>query len=386
MQEWNKVGEGLIGTSVEKIVAQWKTLRYHLPILERGPPLESPKRSKSASYQERVRYCQTSVNLSSKNDFWVTQRMRSKANNATQRRESIMETTVSNKSEAIKLEKKLLRSVGKAIADFSMIEEGDKVMVAISGGKDSWGMLHLLEILQKRAPISFELLALHLDQGEPYAPAAEIGEALKKHHTPSMVVRRQLYDIVEEKLQPNQIRCSLCSRLRRGSLYSIAQELGCTKIALGHHRDDLIETLLLNQFYTGRISSMPPKLTSDDGKNVVIRPLCYVPESALVELARHQNFPIFPCQSCDILDSKRGRVKRLLDELSQEIPGLKASLLRSMSNIRPSQLLDHSIWDFSTKKEPEATEVQSADTQQEATDLTATPKTSEPQVENQASL
>lgn len=245
-----------------------------------------------------------------------------------------------------KLKKKVLRQVGTAITDFQMIEDGDRVMVCISGGKDSWCMLYLLEELQKRAPISFELLAVHLDQGEPYAPVAEIEAALDAQPVPSKVVHRDLYTIVETKLKPGQTRCSLCSRLRRGALYNIADKLGCTKIALGHHRDDLIETLLLNQFFAGRISSMPPRLTSDDGKHIVIRPLSYVAESDLADLSTVVGYPVFSCISCDTIEGKRKQVKRLLASLEEEMPGLKQSLLRSLSEVRPSQLMDKKLWSF----------------------------------------
>lgn len=257
-----------------------------------------------------------------------------------------------------KLEKKLLRQTGKAIVDYGMIEEGDRVMVCMSGGKDSWCMLHLLEQLQKRAPIRFELLAVHLDQGEPYAQSSEIAKALAEQSVPFEVVKRHLYDIVEEKLQPGQVRCSLCSRLRRGALYNIATEFGCTKIALGHHRDDLIQTLLMNQFFTGRISAMPPKLTSDDGRHVVIRPLCNVAEDDIIALTQYKQFTIFPCLSCDLQDSKRGRVKQLIEDLEAEIPDIRQSLLRSLSNVRPSQLMDRALWSFETPEratEPSST-------------------------------
>lgn len=247
-----------------------------------------------------------------------------------------------------KLQKKLLRLTGQAISDFQMIEEGDKVMVCISGGKDSWCLLHLLTILQKRAPISFEMVAVHLYQGEPYAlpHANQIEEALGAQAVPSRVVRRDIHSVVEEKLAPNQIRCSLCSRLRRGALYDLAEEMGCTKMALGHHRDDLIETLLLNQFFTGRIASMPPRLTSDDGRNTVIRPLCYVPEQDLIDFVPVTGFPVFPCLSCNNIDGKRKRIKAWITQLEEEIPDVRQSLLRSLSHIKPSQMLDRNLWSF----------------------------------------
>lgn len=245
-----------------------------------------------------------------------------------------------------KLLKKVAHLVGKAIHDFNMIENGDRVMVALSGGKDSWCMLAVLEYLRQRAPIHFELMAVHLDQGEPDAPAAEIEAALAAQSVPYRVIHRDLYSVVEDKLQPGQTRCSLCSRLRRGALYSIATELGCSKIALGHHRDDLVETLLLNQFFVGRISSMPPRLTSDDGQHVVIRPMVYNAESELCELSQFIGYPVFRCVTCDTVDGQRKRVKQLLTDLETEIPGIKQSLLKSLSEVRPSQLMDKQLWSF----------------------------------------
>lgn len=252
-----------------------------------------------------------------------------------------------------KLLKRVAHLVGKAIHDFNMIEPDDHVMVALSGGKDSWCMLAVLEYLRQRAPIHFRLTAVHLDQGEPDAPAEEIEAALAAQSVPYRVIHRDLYTVVETKLQPGQTRCSLCSRLRRGALYSIAAELGCTKISLGHHRDDLVETLLLNQFFAGRISSMPPRLTSDDGHHVVIRPMVYTAESELQELSQVIGYPVFRCVTCDTVDGQRKRVKRLLTDLEAEFPGIKQSILRSLSEIRPSQLMDKQLWSFGLPPTPQ---------------------------------
>lgn len=250
------------------------------------------------------------------------------------------------------LSKRLLRQLGRAIEVYNMIEEGDRVMVCISGGKDSWCMLHLLSSFQKKMPFSFELLAVHLDQGEPYAPVAQIAEALAGQSVPYEIVHKDIYQIVEERLRPGQMRCSLCSKMRRGALYHFAEELGCNKIALGHHRDDFIETLLLNQFFVGRLSAMPPYLRSDDGRHVVIRPLVFAAESDLVAFAPHTGYPVFSCQTCDTIDGKRQRIKKLLSDLESEIPNIKQSLLRSLSEVRPTQLMDQKLWKL-LEDEPE---------------------------------
>ncbi len=245
-----------------------------------------------------------------------------------------------------KLRKKLLHQVGRAIQEYKMIEEGDKIMVAVSGGKDSWGLLYLLRELQKSSPVSFSLLAVHLDQGEPLTVTDKIEEALAQQDVPYRIFYRKIYDLIEAKLKEGDNRCSLCSRLRRGALYNIAHELGFSKIALGHHRDDLIITSLLNQFYTGTFASMPPRLESDDGRNVVIRPLCLVAEDDLLLLSHHLGFFISPCLNCQSIDNKRTFISKLLRQLEREIPNVKQTLLRSLSNVRPSQLLDKDLHPF----------------------------------------
>ncbi len=246
-----------------------------------------------------------------------------------------------------RLEKSLLGHVGRAIADFGLISPGDRVMVAVSGGKDSYGLLHLLRLLQKKAPVPFTLLAVNLDQGQPGYPGHRLEGWLRDNGYEYRMLKEDTYRIVKEKLEPGQTQCSLCSRLRRGVLYNAAVELGCNKLALGHHRDDLIHTLLLNLFFAGSMGSMPPKLKSDDGRNTVIRPLAYAPESELAELAAALEFPIIPCELCGSQDNlQRKRVKRLVDDLAHEIPNVRSSILGAMSNLRTSHLLDKGLWSF----------------------------------------
>src|SRR5579871_610725 len=248
-------------------------------------------------------------------------------------------------SEENRLEKSLLSHLGKAIADFGLIAEGDRILVAVSGGKDSHTLLHLLRLMQERAPVGFELLAVNLDQGHPGFPGDKLESYLRGEGYAYRMLKEETYSVVLEKLEPGKTQCSLCSRLRRGVLYNAAVELQCNKIALGHHRDDLIETLFLNLFFAGSLKSMPPLLHSDDGRNVVIRPLCYAPEREIAAYAELKGFPIIPCDLCGSQENlQRKRVKRLLDDLGKDIPFLRQSVLAAMGNVRPTHLIDRRLW------------------------------------------
>lgn len=249
--------------------------------------------------------------------------------------------------ETEKLQIRLCRLVGQAIADYRLIDNGDKVMVCLSGGKDSYGLLDILLVLQRRAPVRFELIAVNLDQKQPGFPAHILPEYLTALGVPYHIESRDTYSVVKRVLPEGQTTCSLCSRLRRGHLYRIATELGATKIALGHHRDDIIETLFLNLFYAGKLKAMPPKLRSKDGRHLVIRPLAYVRESDLARYANLRNFPIIPCDLCGSQeDMKRKKVKAWLRQWEQESPGCSDSIAAALTNVAPAFLMDGRLFDF----------------------------------------
>ncbi len=260
---------------------------------------------------------------------------------------TVRELSKKEKTEFNKLQKRLRRNAGNAITDYNMVEEGDRVMVCLSGGKDSYAMLDILMNLQRNAPVNFELVAVNLDQKQPGFPEEVLPAYLESVGVPFYILEKDTYSIVKEVVPEGKTTCGLCSRLRRGSLYGFAREIGATKIALGHHRDDIVETLFLNMFFNGSLKAMPPKLLSDDGDNVVIRPMAYCKEKDLAAYADYKAFPIIPCNLCGSQDNlQRVQVKRMLAEWEREYPGRTETIFRSIRNVAPSQLADGELFDF----------------------------------------
>jgi tRNA 2-thiocytidine biosynthesis protein TtcA len=251
------------------------------------------------------------------------------------------------------LQRRLLRDIGRAIADHRLIQAGDRILVAMSGGKDSYALCVLLRALQAKAPVDFDLIAVHLDQGQPGYDGAPLERWLASEGVPHKVLHENTYDIVTEKIPEGKTYCSLCSRLRRGILYRAAGDLGCNKIALGHHREDALETLLLNLFFGGKLASMPPRLVSDDGRFEVIRPLAYAAEVDLAAFAEERRFPILPCKLCGSQqDAQRKQMKALLAALEAKHPTLRQTMLAAMANVNPSHLFDRRLQGADVGEQP----------------------------------
>jgi tRNA 2-thiocytidine biosynthesis protein TtcA len=262
-------------------------------------------------------------------------------------RSTVRELSRKEKYEFNKLQKRLRRNAGNAIVDYNMIEEGDRVMVCVSGGKDSYAMLDVLQSLQRSAPVNFELIAVNLDQKQPGFPEEVLPAYLEAAGVPFYILEKDTYSIVKELVPEGKTTCGLCSRLRRGSLYGFAQDIGATKIALGHHRDDIVETLFLNMFFSGKLKAMPPKLLSDDTRNVVIRPLAYCKEKDLAAYADYKEFPIIPCNLCGSQENlQRVQIKNMLTEWERQYPGRTETIFRSIRNVAPSQLADLDLFEF----------------------------------------
>jgi tRNA 2-thiocytidine biosynthesis protein TtcA len=244
------------------------------------------------------------------------------------------------------LEQKLTRAMSQAIADFAMLEQGDRVLVAVSGGKDSYTMLHLLRLLQRRAPIHFDLRVVNVDQGHPGYPGQVLRDYMAREGYDFTMIEEDTYSIVTEKIPSGKTYCSLCSRLRRGILYRVAREIGCNKIALGHHLDDVLQTLFLNLFFAGQLAAMPPRLLADEGRLVVVRPLAYCLEEDVARFAAMAEFPILPCDLCGSQEQlQRKEMGRMLDRLEAERPGTKRIMLAAVRNVRPTHLLDRGLWE-----------------------------------------
>jgi tRNA 2-thiocytidine biosynthesis protein TtcA len=252
-----------------------------------------------------------------------------------------------DKTEFNKLQKRLRREVGNAIVAYNMIEDGDKIMVCLSGGKDSYTMLEMLMSLQKSAPIKFELVAVNLDQKQPGFPEDVLPRYLAEIGVPFHIIEKDTYSIVKDIIPEGKTTCGLCSRLRRGTLYGYAEEIGATKIAMGHHRDDIIETLFLNMFYGGKLKAMPPKLKSDDGKHILIRPLAFCKEKDIIEFAEYKQYPIIPCNLCGSQENlQRQAVKEMLQAWDKKHPGRSETIFSAVQNVVPSQLADVNLFDF----------------------------------------